>query len=59
MTDTQNMHGIRSERVSADGVPDDSNIPAIAALRSGRPLRPAKRRPLRRMQAVFLRGRMR
>ena len=35
LTDTQNMHGIRSERVSADGVPDDSNIPEIDALRKG------------------------
>ena len=38
LTDTQNMHGIRSERVSADGVSIESNIPEIDALRKGLPL---------------------
>ena len=38
LTDTQNMHGIRSERVSADGVSIKSNIPEIDALRKGLPL---------------------
>ena len=38
LTDTQNMHGIRSERVSADGVPDGSIISETAALRKGLPL---------------------
>ena len=37
LTDTQNMHGIRSERVSADGVSIESNIPEIDALRKGLP----------------------
>ena len=37
LTDTQNMHGIRSERVSADGVPTEFNIPEMDALRKGLP----------------------
>ena len=35
MTDTHDVHGIRSERVSADGVSNGSNIPVIDALRKG------------------------
>ena len=37
LTDTQNMHGIRSERVSADGVSDGSNIPGTSTLHKGLP----------------------